>query len=117
MVGQRSNQLNYVPTRQINDFAENLAGQGICRFCIERTIRTECPSKPCSWQNRLEISKQLSILLRTVHVDGQEENTGKRTSQKHPNSFPSSGKGRVAVFDGPAILALCSPNRNQIHVR
>jgi hypothetical protein len=46
MAGQRSNQLNYVPTRQINNFAENLAGQGICRFCIERTVRTECPSKP-----------------------------------------------------------------------
>ena len=46
MAGQRSNQLNYVPTRQINDFAENLAGQGICKFCIECTVRTECPSKP-----------------------------------------------------------------------
>src|SRR5450755_749247 len=28
VTGQRSNQLNYVPTRQINDLPENLAGQG-----------------------------------------------------------------------------------------
>src|SRR5260370_31270082 len=47
-----------------------------------------------------------------IRVDGQEENTGKRTSQKHPNSFPCSGKGRVAVFDGTAILALHSPLRS-----
>jgi hypothetical protein len=38
------------------------------------------------------------------------ENKGKRTSQKHPNSFPSSGKGRVAVFNGPAILADVQPS-------
>src|SRR5690348_788534 len=45
-----------------------------------------------------------------IRADGQEENKGKRTSQKHPNSFPSIGKGRVAVFDGPAILAMYSPS-------
>jgi len=28
-----------------------------------------------------------------MRADGQEENKGKRTSQKHPNSFPSSAKG------------------------
>jgi len=47
-------------------------------------------------------------LLKTIRADGQEGNKGKRTSQKHPNSFPSSGKGRVAVFDEPAILAMYS---------
>ena len=53
MVGQHSNQLNYVPTRQINDFAENLAGQSICRFCIERMFAQNTLASPCSWQNRL----------------------------------------------------------------
>ena len=38
----------------------------------------------------------------------RKKTKGKRTSQKHPNSFPSSGKGRVAVFDEPAILAMYS---------
>src|SRR5260370_8507114 len=47
-----------------------------------------------------------------IRVDGQEENTGKTTWQKHTNRFPSRGKGRVAVFDGPGILALHSPLRS-----
>jgi hypothetical protein len=34
VTGQRSNQLNYVPTRQINDLPENLAGEGSCKFRI-----------------------------------------------------------------------------------
>src|SRR6266700_4644501 len=38
-----------------------------------------------------------------IRADGHEENKGKRTSQKHPNSFPSSGKGRVAVFPRPNL--------------
>src|SRR5258708_7604025 len=116
VTGQRSNQLNYFPTCQINDFAENLAGQGICRFCIECTVRTECPSKPVflakSPVNRPQISERTAVLPRTIRADGQEEITGKRTSQKHPNSFPSSGKGRVAVFEGPAILAIYNPLRS-----
>src|SRR6266496_2773388 len=58
------------------------------------------------------VSGRTIVLPRTIRADGQEENKGKRTSQKHPNSFPSSGKGRVAVFDGPAILAMYSPLRS-----
>src|SRR5947208_13115068 len=38
--------------------------------------------------------------------------TRKRTSQKHANTFPASAKARVAVFDGPAILAMYSPLRS-----
>jgi len=48
--------------------------------------------------NRPQISERAAVLPRTIRADGQEENKGKQTSQKHPNSFPSSGKGRVAVF-------------------
>src|SRR6266496_3862063 len=58
------------------------------------------------------MSERTTVLPRTIRADGQEENTGERTSQKYPNSFPSSGKGRVAVFDGPAILAMYSPLRS-----
>jgi len=32
-------------------------------------------------------------LLTATRVNGLEENKGKWTSQKHPNSFPSSAKG------------------------
>lgn len=38
VTGQRSNQLNYVPTRQISDLPENLARQGSCKFRIQRTV-------------------------------------------------------------------------------
>jgi len=34
-------------------------------------------------------------LLRTIAANGQEQNKEKRTSQKHPNSFPSNAKGRA----------------------
>src|SRR6266478_9472512 len=45
VTGQRSNQLNYVPNYEISDLPENLAGQGFCKFCIQR-IRRYCPQ----WQ-------------------------------------------------------------------
>jgi hypothetical protein len=37
-------------------------------------------------------------LLRTTLANGLEENKGKWTSQKHPNSFPSSAKVRAGFF-------------------
>ena len=42
VTGQRSNQLNYVPTRQINDLREKLAGQGFRKFRIQRTLLRYC---------------------------------------------------------------------------
>jgi len=45
--------------------------------------------------NRPQISERAAVLPRTILADGQEENKGKRTSLKHPNSFPSSAKGRA----------------------
>ncbi len=42
VTGQRSNQLNYVPTRLINNLTESLAGQGFCKFRIQRTLRWCC---------------------------------------------------------------------------
>jgi len=34
------------------------------------------------------MSERTTVLPRTIRADGQEENKRKRTSQKHPNSFP-----------------------------
>ncbi len=42
VTGQRSNQLNYVPTRQINNLPENLARQGFCKLRIQRMLRRYC---------------------------------------------------------------------------
>src|SRR6266851_577026 len=79
----------------------------LCTNCISCTNRLPLPKRALfpaePPPNRPQISDRTAALPETICADGQEENTGKRTSQKHPNSFPSSGKGRVAVFDGPAI--------------
>jgi hypothetical protein len=37
-------------------------------------------------------------LLATICADRQEQNKEKWTSQKHPNSFPSSAKGRAGFY-------------------
>ena len=42
VTGQRSNQLNYVPNRKINNLTESLTGQGFCKFRIPRTLRRYC---------------------------------------------------------------------------
>src|SRR5437870_434399 len=82
----------------------------LCTHCLPLPKRALLPAEPPP--NRLQISGRAAALPETICADGQEENTGKRTSQKHPNSFPSSAKGRVGVFDGPAILAMYSPLRS-----
>ena len=43
VTGQRSNQLNYVPTLKTQDFFKSLAGSGVCRFRIYRTVCLACP--------------------------------------------------------------------------
>lgn len=45
------------------------------------------------------------MLLGTIRANGQEENTGKQTSLKHPNSFPFRAKGRASVFTCAVIPA------------
>ena len=42
VTGQRSNQLNYVPNCKINNLTKSLAGQGVCKCCIQRTLRRYC---------------------------------------------------------------------------
>jgi len=42
LLRQRSNQLNYVPTRQIRDLLKSLAGQGFCKLRIPRTLCRLC---------------------------------------------------------------------------
>ena len=43
VTGQRSNQLNYVPRLKIRDLLKSLAGSGVCRFRIQRTVCLHCP--------------------------------------------------------------------------
>jgi hypothetical protein len=42
VTGQRSNQLNYVPTLKNQDFLEVSTRRGFCRFCIRRPFCIGC---------------------------------------------------------------------------
>ena len=53
VTGQRSNQLNYVPSRGINDLAQNLANKGFARFAYSALVAWFAPDCKLSWQNRL----------------------------------------------------------------
>ena len=53
MTGQRSNQLNYVPTAKMNDLAQNPANDGVAGFAYSAPgayVAWDCTS---SWQNRV----------------------------------------------------------------
>ena len=45
VTGQRSNQLNYVPTLKIQDLDESRVNSGVCRVCIQRTDCIPCPAQ------------------------------------------------------------------------
>jgi hypothetical protein len=88
VTGQRSNQLNYVPTLKIQDFAESRAISGFC----EKRIQCRPSRKFGIWQpilaepppNRLQISvfattkymltqrNRRSAALRALHIDSSE---------------------------------------------
>ena len=53
VTGQRSNQLNYVPNRGINDLAYNRANKGFARFAYSALIAWDAPDCRRSWQNLL----------------------------------------------------------------
>ncbi len=53
VTGQRSNQLNYVPNRGINDLAYNRANEGFARFAYSALIAWDAPDCRRSWQNLL----------------------------------------------------------------
>ena len=53
VTGQRSNQLNYVPNRGINDLAQNLANKAFASFAYSAPVAWFAPDCKLSWQNRL----------------------------------------------------------------
>jgi hypothetical protein len=114
MAGQRSNQLNYVPTRQINNMRNRQCLCGFAQIAYRALIAFPCLKERSYRRNRPQIPERTTVLPKTIRADGREENKGKRTSQKHPNSFPSSGKGCVAVFDGSAIRIAYGSHRASV---
>jgi hypothetical protein len=72
VTGQRSNQLNYVPTRQINEMRNH-----------------QCSSQPPT-----NFTNEASRGFANRHVDGNEQRW--KISQKYPNSFPFNTKVHLA---------------------
>ena len=53
MTGQRSNQLNYVPNRGINNLAQIIANKAFARFAYSALTALDAPDCKLSWQNLL----------------------------------------------------------------
>jgi hypothetical protein len=54
MAGQRSNQLNYVPTRQINEMRNRQCLCGFARFAYRAPVALDCLKERDFWLNRLQ---------------------------------------------------------------
>ena len=52
MAGQRSNQLNYVPTRQINEMRNRQCLCGFAQIAYRALIAFRCPKERCFRRNR-----------------------------------------------------------------
>ena len=52
--GQRSNQQNYVPTRQINEMRNRKCLCGFARFAYRALLAPDCLKRRDFWQNRLQ---------------------------------------------------------------
>src|SRR6266487_1086583 len=83
----------------------------LCTHCIWCTNRLPLPKRALfpaePPPNRPQISDRTAVLPGTIRANGQEENTGKRTSQKHPNSFPSNAKGWAEVTKNRIKIWAC----------
>ena len=82
MVGQRSNQLNYVPTRQINKMRNRQCLCGFAQIAYRALLAFPCLKERFSRlnqppPNRPQTSERTFVLPRTIRGDGQEENKGK----------------------------------------
>ena len=53
VTGQRSNQLNYVPTLKTQDLAKSRAGSGFCVFRIRALFALLARKSGQFWRNRL----------------------------------------------------------------
>ena len=113
VTGQRSNQLNYVPTRQINKMRNNQCLCGFARFAYRAPVAPECPKERDSCPNRPQTAskfRHFRALLRfrkqqarialgdpEFYQFGQnhQQNFRKSLSQKYPNSFSQNTKDHL----------------------
>ncbi len=96
VTGQRSNQLNYVPTLQINEMRNRQCLCGIARAAYCAPTALGCSKRPYYWLNHLQTAykvqrrslRRASLFVLTARNKG--------TSLKHINSFPFGTKASRA---------------------
>jgi hypothetical protein len=116
VTGQRSNQLNYVPTRQINKIRNRQCLCGFARFAYRAPAAPDCPKERDSCPNRPQAASKFGrflALLRCAKPPAQRApgdpdcsqpgqnrhwNVSRRLAQKYPNSFSQNTKGREAAI-------------------
>jgi hypothetical protein len=68
VTGQRSNQLNYVPTRQINEMRNRQCLCGFARFAYRAPVAPDCLKRRDFWLNRPQTATNLGFTLRSSDV-------------------------------------------------
>src|SRR5713101_8229748 len=71
--GQRSNQLNYVPSRQINKMRNNQCLCGFAPIAYRALIAFPCLKERPFRRNRPQ-TERIAVLPATIHADCQEDN-------------------------------------------
>ena len=113
VTGQRSNQLNYVPTRQINEMRNKQCLCGFAQFAYRARSCLRCPKERDSCPNRPQTAsnfRHFRALLRFPKQSAQnapgdpefnqsgqnhQQNFRKSLSQKYPNSFSQNTKDHL----------------------
>src|SRR5579863_980097 len=110
VTGQRSNQLNYVPTRQINKMRNYQCLCGFARLAYRAPVAPDCPKERDSCPNRPQTAYKswplpapvpcANPLAQTTPGDpdcsrpgrNRQRNLSKCLAQKYPNSFSQNTK-------------------------
>jgi hypothetical protein len=142
VTGQRSNQLNYVPTRQINEMQNRQCLCGFAHFAYRAWNCLCCPKERDSCPNRPKTAYNFQYLPALVpcakplaqtalgdpdcrqHGQDRQQNLSRGLAQKYPNSFSVNTKGLVALclsrragFLRPDVAALAGEATGRLRRR
>ena len=113
VTGQRSNQLNYVPTRQINKMRNKQCLCGFARLAYRAPVAPDCPKERDSCPNRPQTASKFRRFRAVLRYPKQPEqralgdpefcqsgqnhqqNFRKSLSRKYPNSFSQNTKDHL----------------------
>src|SRR5208282_5229749 len=115
VTGQRSNQLNYVPTRQINKMRNKQCLCGFAQFAYRAWSCLCCPKERDSCPNRPQTASKFRLLPAPVPCENplaqtalgdpdcsqpgrnRQRSLSKCLAQKYPNSFSQNTEERRAL--------------------